>query len=100
MNANRIQPLAPSIAAPDPPRPVAPQADMAESKVPQSPGPNPALRVDPQLGIVVLEFQNAQGKTTSSLPTERVLAEYRRSGHAAGTEPDGVAAGPALPGQA
>jgi hypothetical protein len=90
MNANPILPL-PALArssglersaASPPERP--PEGPSAESG--PSPGPNPALRVDPKLGIVVLEFLDAQGKTISSLPTERVLAEYRRTGHPAGTE--------------
>ena len=97
MNANRIQFLPPSFAAPTPARPAASRTETAEIKLPQSPGPNPALGVDPQLGIVVLEFQNAQGKTISSLPTERALAEYRRTGHPAGAEHEAAAAEAALP---
>jgi hypothetical protein len=88
MNANPIRSVPPSVATPVPARPAAPRAETPAPQLPASPGPNPALRVDPQLGIVVLEFQNAQGKTTSSLPTERALAEYRRTGHPAGPAHD------------
>ena len=87
MQASAIQPL-PSLA-PSRPAGSATASPVAEPKHDagrSSPGPNPALRIDPQLGIVVLEFSDAQGKTVSSLPTERVLAEYRRTGHAAGSE--------------
>ena len=42
-----------------------------------SPGlPNPSLRLDPALGLVVLEFRDGAGRT-ATLPTERELAAYR-----------------------
>jgi hypothetical protein len=42
-----------------------------------SPGlPNPSLRLDPALGLVVLEFRDRSGRT-ATLPTERELAAYR-----------------------
>src|SRR3954471_18092139 len=42
-----------------------------------SPGlPNPSLRLDPALGLVVLEFRDQAGRT-ATLPTERELAPYR-----------------------
>jgi hypothetical protein len=42
-----------------------------------SPGlPNPSLRLDPALGLVVLEFRDQAGRT-ATLPTERELAAYR-----------------------
>jgi len=39
--------------------------------------PNPSLRVDPALNIVVLEFRSANGDVVRSMPTERELANYR-----------------------
>jgi hypothetical protein len=38
--------------------------------------PNPSLRLDPALGLVVLEFRDQAGRT-ATLPTERELAAYR-----------------------
>jgi len=38
--------------------------------------PNPSLRLDPALGLVVLEFRDKSGRT-ATLPTERELAAYR-----------------------
>ncbi len=39
--------------------------------------PNPRLRLDPALGIVVLEFRGTSGLPARSLPTEHELAAYR-----------------------
>ena len=39
--------------------------------------PNPRLRLDPALGIVVLEFRGTSGQPARSLPTEHELAAYR-----------------------
>jgi hypothetical protein len=43
------------------------------------PGPNPSQRLDPLLGIIVLQFQDGEGKTVT-LPTQRMLAAYRLAG--------------------
>ena len=49
-----------------------------------SPGlPNPRLRLDPRLGLVVLEFRDGQGRVERTLPTERELAAYRSAATAA-----------------
>lgn len=53
-------------------------ADAGASKPPTANAPNPKLRVDPELGLVVLEFRSAQGETTSH-PTSRELDAYRRA---------------------
>jgi len=48
-----------------------------------SPGsPNPTLRLDAALGLVVIEFLGKTGAVTSSIPTQQQLQAYR-----AGTEP-------------
>lgn len=39
--------------------------------------PNPRLRMDSSLGMVVIEFRDAAGKVSTSLPTERELQAYR-----------------------
>ena len=41
--------------------------------------PNPRLRIDPALGIVVMEFLDATGKVRQSAPTEAALEAYRRA---------------------
>jgi hypothetical protein len=46
--------------------------------------PNPSLRLDPALGIVVMEFRDSTGGIAATLPTERELAAYR----AAASRPD------------
>ena len=40
-------------------------------------GPNPSLRVEPSLGIVVFEVRDAAGEVVRSVPTERELRDYR-----------------------
>jgi hypothetical protein len=41
--------------------------------------PNPRLRMDRDLGMVVIEFRDAAGKVATSLPSERELQAYRAS---------------------
>jgi len=40
--------------------------------------PNPRMRIDPALVIVVTEFLDATGKVRQSAPTEAALEAYRR----------------------
>jgi hypothetical protein len=66
-----------------------------------SPIANPSLRLDPALGIVVLEFRNDAGAVTTSIPSQRQLQAYQkwettRLGPApAGKAPSEVVAGQA-----
>ena len=39
--------------------------------------PNPTMRLDPVLGLVVIEFHNGSGSLTSSIPGQRQLDAYR-----------------------
>lgn len=39
--------------------------------------PNPAMHIDPELGLVVIEYHDTEGKLTGSLPTPRQLDAYR-----------------------
>jgi len=39
---------------------------------------NPSLRLDPALGLVVLEFHSDSGAVTTSIPSERQLEAYQR----------------------
>jgi hypothetical protein len=43
-----------------------------------SPVTNPSLRLDPALGIVVLEFHNDAGAVTTSVPSQRQLQAYQK----------------------
>jgi hypothetical protein len=48
------------------------------SGAPASPGtPNPTLRLDPALGLVVIEFLSKSGAITSSIPSQRELTAYQ-----------------------
>ena len=63
----------PKVAAPQPPvlQPPAPSPS-------QHANPNPTLRLDPALGLVVIEFHNSDGTVTTSIPTQRQLEAYQR----------------------
>jgi hypothetical protein len=41
--------------------------------------PSPRLRIDRDLGMVVIEFRDAAGRITASLPTNREIEAYRAS---------------------
>ncbi len=41
------------------------------------PEPSPRMRLDPALGLVVLEFCDTQGRVVQTLPSARQLAAYR-----------------------
>ncbi|WP_149536003.1 hypothetical protein [Siccirubricoccus phaeus] len=66
--------------------------------------PNPAMKLDPRLGLVVLQFRDDQGQVTATLPTERELAAYRNAGKRPAASPappgSGGAGTAALPGPA
>ena len=59
----------------------APRAPPAAhpTHIPDPALPNPSLRLDPALGLVVIEFRNERGGVAASFPTERQLAAYRAS---------------------
>lgn len=38
---------------------------------------NPALRLDPALGLVVIEFRNNAGAVTRSIPSQQQIDAYR-----------------------
>jgi hypothetical protein len=66
------------------------------------PTPNPTLRLDPALGMVVIEFHNASGALTTSIPSQRQLAAYQKwSVTHVGPTPSGLRAatqhGPSAP---
>jgi hypothetical protein len=54
-----------------------PDVASAEPATVQGPyTPNPSLRIDPALGIVIIEFHDDPGKVSSTIPTTRQLAAY------------------------
>ena len=44
------------------------------------PAVNPSLRLDPALGLVVLEFRDETGQVTGSIPSQRQIEAYHRAG--------------------
>ncbi|MCX8135331.1 MAG: hypothetical protein N3D18_15380 [Roseococcus sp.] len=72
---NPISPIRalPVIAA----RPAAPAAVEASPAEVAPPPPNPTLRIEPALGMVVLEVRDAAGEVVRSVPSERELEAYR-----------------------
>jgi hypothetical protein len=56
-----------------------PPATVATEPAAASAAPNPALRMDPELGLVVLEFRNLRGEEAATIPTTRELEAYRRA---------------------
>ena len=60
---------------------------------------NPTLRLDAALGLVVVEYRDDRGAITTSIPSQRALAAYRRwdatrSGPAPSGDSNGAAASP------
>src|SRR4051812_3186545 len=62
----------PRAAVPFPPETV---ANPAGSRTPIV---NPSLRLDPALGLIVIEFRNRAGVITTSVPSEQQLQAYQR----------------------
>lgn len=52
-------------------------APSSPAQPPAQPFVNPALRLDPALGLVVIEFRDRAGAITSSIPSERQIQAYR-----------------------
>lgn len=63
-----------------PAKPAIPPTEAAAAPPAAAPiGPNPRLRLDPALGVVVMEFLDSAGKLARSSPTEAQLEAYRRA---------------------
>ncbi len=77
-------PFATSIAPASASRAIAPIAPTAPAPKPLQRTPNPQLRLDPVLGLLVVEIRDASGAVVASIPTARQLAAYRA---AAGARP-------------
>jgi hypothetical protein len=61
----------PKVAASGPPPPAEPAPAV-------SPVINPTLRLEPALGLVVIEFRNDSGTVTTSIPSQRQIEAYQR----------------------
>jgi hypothetical protein len=55
-----------------------PAAEIPTAAPPRAAAGNPSLRLDPGLGLVVIEFHNAAGTVTGTIPTAQQLQAYRR----------------------
>lgn len=58
-------------------RPAAAAAGEAPPPEAAPPPPNPALRIEPALGVVVIEMRDAGGRVVRSVPSEKELEAYR-----------------------
>jgi hypothetical protein len=54
------------------------RAPPSQPVVTPPPTPNPTMRLDPALGMVVIEFHNTSGALTTSIPSQRQLAAYQK----------------------
>jgi hypothetical protein len=61
-----------------------PKPATSEAAQPPAPAPNPSpiinptLRLEPALGLVVIEFRNDDGTITTSIPSQRQIEAYQR----------------------
>jgi hypothetical protein len=57
--------------------PVSHPAPVANTPAPVQVFTNPSLRLDPALGLVVIEFRNDSGTVTRSIPNQQQLEAYK-----------------------
>lgn len=58
-------------------RPAAPPPRSPVAAPPGTPMPNPSLRLDPALSMVVIEFRDDSGAVRASIPSQQQLDAYR-----------------------
>lgn len=63
--------------SPRPERPAPRPAEPAVGAQNATGHPNPTLRLDPALGVVVVAFHDEHGAVTTSIPTQQQLDAYR-----------------------
>ncbi len=56
---------------------VSQQPSTASAPPPVQSFTNPSLRLDPGLGLVVIEFRNDSGTVTRSIPSQQQLEAYK-----------------------
>ena len=86
-----LRPLAPPGQAPAAPRALAEAHPTPQESPPPPAAPNPSLRLDPALGLVVLEVRDAPGDALRTIPSPQALAAYRASALSGAPLPPGVA---------
>lgn len=82
-----------AVSAADPVRALARRTTEATDALPDAPAPaipNPRLRLDGSLGMVVLEFRGMGGEVSSTIPSERAIAAYRNAALTDAPMPIGV----------
>jgi hypothetical protein len=73
------------------PRAAPPVRHEAEAIPPQAPvTPNPRLRLDGTLGMVVIEFRDSVGDVANTIPSPRQIAAYRAAVVADAPAPAGL----------
>lgn len=79
MTADIALPIRPSVEAQRPPsRAAGPERDAGAPPPPPAPvTPNPRLRLDAPLGMVVIEFRDSVGDVANTIPSPRQMAAYR-----------------------
>jgi len=86
-----------------PTAPPPPSGGAASSAAPDPPGtmdaqravmPNPTLRIEPALGLVVLEFRDQHGEA-QTIPSERELEAYRNAARGIARPGDQISSPPA-----
>ena len=96
-----VKAVSPVIGASESPAEPKPDFRTPPAHAPPSGSPpvvNPSLRLDAALGLVVIEFRDASGKLTTTIPSQQQLQAYRAAsaahsgarGHA-GRPPRGAA---------
>jgi hypothetical protein len=88
-------PLRPLMTAAEPLRPAPRAAGMARADgaapPPAAPAtPNPRLRLDSSLGMVVIEFRDTAGEVANTIPSQRAIAAYRAAAVSDAPVPVGV----------
>ena len=72
-----VRPVSPVLKQPAAAPAMASAAPVPKATETKNALPNPTLRLDPALGMVVIEFHNYAGNVTTSIPGERQLEAYR-----------------------
>lgn len=78
LSVRAVSPIAGPSENPTEPKPEA-FIPPATASPPQTGPPilNPTLRLDPALGLVVIEFRDESGNVTASIPSQRQIDAYR-----------------------
>ncbi len=96
MTADIALQIRPSVEAPRAPaRAAGPERDAGAAPPPPAPvTPNPRLRLDAPLGMVVIEFRDQVGDVANTIPSPRQMAAYRAAAVSDAPVPVGIRARP------